>query len=124
MSVMLAAILGGSLYFSMQGAILATNILIGILSINIALVAFYTPIVIGFQKSILMDAKEKLAKIEETSQKVDIRVLILLRVFLLVCVWHLYMMGYVLFAGIAGTTAVISLLISVFRAMDMLEIKK
>lgn len=124
MSVILAAILGGSLYFSMQGAILATNILIGILSINTALVAFCTPIVIGFQKSILMDAKEKLAKIEETSQKVDIKVLILLRVFLLVCVWHLYMIGYVLFAGIAGTTAVISLLISVFRAMDMMEIKK
>lgn len=124
MSVILAAILGGSLYFSMQGAILATNILIGILSINIALVAFYTPIIIGFQKSILMNAKEKLAKIEETSQKVDVKVLILLRVFLLVCVWHLYMMGYVLFAGIAGTTAVISLLISVFRAMDMVEIKK
>lgn len=124
MSVILAAIIGGSLYFSVNGLLWATQIIIGILSLNIFLVAVSVSTFMGFQKTLLANPQKRLEELRLTEEKTDVSVLLLLRFFMLACAWHLYTIGYVFFAGIAVTTVTLSILIMTFRALDAVKAKE
>jgi hypothetical protein len=123
-SIITAAVIGGSLYLSLQGAVWATNIILGLLLINVSIVALSISSIAGFQRVFLLNAKDRLEDLDKTWQKTETGVLILLRLFLLLSVWHIYTLGYVFFAGVAGTTVFMSLVITVFRAVDMAKSKE
>jgi len=116
MSVILAAIIGGSLYLSVHGALWATHIIIGILSLNILLVSFSVTIFMGFQKTLLANPDKRLEELRVANS--NIPELFLLRLFMLACIWHLYTIGYVFFAGIAVTAVTLSILVMTFRSID------
>jgi hypothetical protein len=122
--VILALLIASSLYLSMGGAIWATNIIIGILVLNITLVVLSITTVVGFQKTILMNAEKRIGELDSYAEKMDTSTLLLLRVLLLLGVWHLYTLGYILFAGIAGTTVIISIIIMLFSSLDVSKDKK
>lgn len=123
-SIITAAVIGGSLYLSLQGAVWATNIILGLLLINVSIVALSISSIAGFQRVFLLNAKDRLDDLDKNWQKTETGVLILLRLFLLLSVWHIYTLGYVFFAGVAGTTVFMSLIITVFRAVDMAKSKE
>lgn len=123
-SIITAAVIGGSLYLSLQGAVWATNVILGLLVINVSLVALSISSIAGFQRIFLLNAKDRLEDLDKSWQKTETGVLILLRLFLLLSVWHIYTLGYVFFAGVAGTTVFMSLVITVFRAVDMAKSKE
>lgn len=123
-SIITAAVIAGSLYLSLHGAVWATNVILGLLVINVSIVALSISSIAGFQRVFLLNAKDRLEDLDKTWQKTETGVLILLRLFLLLSVWHIYTLGYVFFAGVAGTTVFMSLVITVFRAFDMAKSKE
>ena len=118
-SIITAAVIAGSLYLSLHGAVWATNVILGLLLVNVCIVALSISSIAGFQRVFLLNAKERLEDLDKSWQKTETGVLILLRLLLLVSVWQIYTLGYVFFAGVAGTTVFMSLVITVFRAVDM-----
>lgn len=122
--IIVAIIIAGSLYLSMAGALWATNVIIGILVLNIFLVLYSITIVAGFQRTLLKNPEKRIEELKASAERIDTGTLVLLRIFLLVGVWHLYTLGYVLFAGVAATTVTISILVAFFRSIDMIEDKK
>lgn len=122
--IIVASVIAGSLYLSMGGALLATNIIIGILCLNVFLVIYSIAIVVGFQKTLLKNPEKRIEELKAFTERSDARTLILIRILLLLGVWHLYTLGYVLFAGITATTVIISIMIVLFRSIDMIEEKK
>jgi hypothetical protein len=123
-SIITAAVIGGSLYLSLHGAVWATNVILGLLAINVSIVALSISSIAGFQRVFLLNAKDRLEDLDKSWKKTETGVLILLRLFLLLSVWHIYTLGYVFFAGVAGTTVFMSLVITVFRAVDMAKSKE
>ena len=123
-NIIVATVIAGSLYLSMGGALWATNIIIGILCLNVFLVLFSIVIVVGFQKTLLKNPEKRIEELKAFTERSDARTLILIRILLLLGVWHLYTLGYVLFAGITATTVIISIMIVLFRSIDMIEEKK
>jgi len=122
-SVIVAAAIGCSLYFSMNGALWATQVIIAILAMNVFLVLYSLVLTIGFQRTLLQNPQKRIEELDVASAKMDVPVILLLRVFLLICVWHLFTLGYVFFAGMAATTVGISMLITVFRSIDAIGTK-
>jgi hypothetical protein len=122
--IIVASVIAGSLYLSMSGALWATNIIIGILCLNVFLVIYSIAIVVGFQKTLLKNPEKRIEELKAFTERSDARTLILIRILLLLGVWHLYTLGYVLFAGITATTVIISIMIVLFRSIDMIEEKK
>ena len=122
--IIIAAVILGNLYLSIGGYLWATNAIIAILALSAALVLYSIAIVVGFQKTILMNSEKRIEELKTYAEKVDTRTLFILRAFLLLCVWHIYTLGYVLFAGIAGTTVTISIVVMLLRSIDMAEGKK
>jgi hypothetical protein len=117
-NVILALLLGGSLYYSLAGVAFATNIIIVILLLSVVLTTYSIVILGGFHRTILMSAQEHLELINTASTKTNFPVIILLRGLLTACVWHLYTLGFVFFAGVAATTVTISLVITIFMMID------
>ena len=122
-SVIVAAIIGSSLFFSLNGAIWATYVIIGILCLNVSLVFYSLALTTGFERTLLQNPQKRIEELDASAAKTDFPVILLLRVFLLVCVWHLFTIGYVFFAGIAATTVGISLFITIFRSIDAIGTK-
>lgn len=122
--IIVAVIIAGSLYMSMAGALWATNVIIGILVLNVFLVLYSITIVAGFQRTLLKNPEKRIEELKASAERIDTGTLVLLRIFLLVGIWHLYTLGYVLFAGVAATTVTISILVAFFRSIDMIEDKK
>jgi hypothetical protein len=117
-SIILAAILGGSLYLSLHGALWATHVIIFFLTLNVVLVAYSMTVVAGLQRTLLLNAEKRIEELDKMAINTDVPVMLLLRVFLLVCVWHLYTLGYAFFAGVAATTVLISVLVTLLRSID------
>lgn len=122
--IIVALLIAVSLYLSVGGALWATNFILFLLGVNVALVLYSISIVAGFQKTLLMNPEKRIEELKAYAEKVDTKTLLLLRGFLLLCVWHIYMIGYLLFAGIAGTTVTISIVIMLLRSIDMAERKE
>lgn len=118
-SIIIAAILGGSLYLSANGVLWATNVIIVMLSLNVFMIVLSSSVVAGMQRSMLLNAENRIKQLDETLSKTNVPVLFLTRLFLVVCVWHLYTLGYLFFAGIAATTVSMSLLVLLFRSFDV-----
>lgn len=121
--IIVAAILAGSLYLSMAGFLWATNVIIGVLALNILFVLYSVSIVAGFQRTLLKNPEKRIEELNVSAERSDAKTILLLRFFLLVGVWHLYTLGYALFVGIAATTVTISILVAFFRSVDMIEEK-
>lgn len=122
--IIVASLIAGALYLSMGGALWATNFIIGILSINVFLVLYSITFVAGFQKTLLKNPEKRIEELKASAERNDAGTIILVRILLLLGVWHLYTLGYILFAGIAATTVIISILVAMFRSIDMIEEKK
>lgn len=122
--VILALVIAASLYLSTGGALWATNIIIGILTVNVVLVVLSITTVAGFQKTLLMNPEKRIKELKSHAERVDVETLLLLRIFLLLGIWHLYTLGYVLFAGVAVTTVTISIIVMLFRSFDMAQEKE
>ena len=122
--IIVASLIAGSLYLSMGGTLWATNFILIILGISTALVIYSIALVVGFQKTLLMNPEKRIEELKAYAEKVDTKTRLLLRGFLLLCVWHIYTLGYVLFAGIAGTCVTISIAVMLLRYIDMAEGKK
>jgi hypothetical protein len=120
-SVIIAAIIGGSLYLSAQGMFWATNVIFCILILNVLLILYSVSVTTGLQRTLLMNAEKRIQELDESLGKMNMPAIFLIRVFLLLCVWHLYTLGYIFFAGVAATTVTMSLLIMVFRSLDSSE---
>jgi hypothetical protein len=123
-SIITAAVIGGSLYFSLSGALWATHVIMFILGLNVILVLYSVSIVAGLQRTLLRNPEKRIEELRASAKRIDLGTLILLRIFLLVCAWHVYSLGYILFAGITFTTVTISLVISLLRAVDSIEEKE
>ena len=106
--VILSIILACSLFFSIEGFVFGTYILITILSLNVVLVAFSATVLMGLQVYMLENSGNFLANIK-AKDKGDHVFKFIIRLMLLVSVWHLYTVGYVFFSGVAATTVLISL---------------
>lgn len=119
-----ALLIVSSLYLSMGGALWATNFVLFLLGLNVVLVLYSIVFVAGFQKTLLLNAEKRIEELKAYAEKVDTKTLLLLRGLLLLCVWHVYMLGYAVFAGIAGTTVTISILVMLLRSIDMVERKE
>lgn len=117
-SAIIAAIIGGSLYLSLGGTLWATQILIGLIVINISLVLLSVATVIGFQKTMLMKSEKRLAELKENSDRIDVGTVLLLRILILFGVWHIYTLGYIFFAGIAATTVCLSIVIMLLQKLE------
>lgn len=124
MPIIVAAVIAASLYLSANGVLWAAQLLIAILATNILLVIYSIAFLGGFQKTMLKNSEKRIKELEEAYERHDHRTVILIRLLLLIAVWHLYTLGYVLFAGVAGTTVAISLLVALLRSIDMAEEKK
>jgi hypothetical protein len=101
-----AAIVSFSLYLSLQGIISGTYILLFILGINVFLVLYTASLlsVLYITKTTDDQLQNSLIKGNE-----DISLKIILRLMLLISVYHIYTLGYVFFAGAATITVLISL---------------
>lgn len=119
-----ALLIVSSLYLSMGGALWATNFILCLLGLNVVLILYSIVFFAGFQKTLLMNAEKRIEELKAYAEKVDTKTLLLLRGLLLLCVWHVYMLGYAVFAGIAGTTVTISILVMLLRSIDMVERKE
>jgi hypothetical protein len=118
-SIILAALLGASIYFSMQGVVFATNFLIAFLMLNVTLITYSIVVTNGLQRTLLLNAEDRIEQLDKRLSKRDVPVIILLRLFTLLCVIHIYSLGYYFFAGIAGIVTAISILVIFLQALDM-----
>jgi mannose/fructose/N-acetylgalactosamine-specific phosphotransferase system component IID len=117
-SIILAAFVSVALYFSLQGAIWGTYAILFVLSLNVFMIIFGVSLLTGLQRTYLLGAKERLKDLDETDAKTNSSAVFLVRIILLACVWHVYTLDYVLFAGIAATTVVTSLLVLFIKIFD------
>jgi hypothetical protein len=101
-----AAIVSFSLYLSLQGIISGTYILLFILGVNVFLVLYTASLL-----SVLYITKSKDEQFQNSLIKgnEDISLKIILRLMLLISVYHVYVLGYTFFAGAATVTVLISL---------------
>jgi hypothetical protein len=117
-SIILAAFVSVALYFSLQGAIWGTYAILFVLSLNVFMIIFGVSLLTGLQRTYLLKAKERLKDLDESDAKTNSSAVFLVRIILLACVWHIYTLDYVLFAGIAATTVVTSLLVLIIKIFD------
>lgn len=117
-SIILAAFVSVALYYSLQGAIWGTYAILFVLSLNVFMIVFGVSLLTGLQRTYLLKAKERLKDLDETDAKTNSSAVFLVRIILLACVWHIYTLDYVLFAGIAATTVVTSLLVLIIKIFD------
>jgi hypothetical protein len=115
-SILTAATIATSLYFSMQGAMAATYIIIALLGMNIMLVTFSSATLVGMRKHMLKNPENYLKKTLENREDPLIHVLI--RLMLLVGVYQVFLLGYVFFAGAATVSLTISIIAGVWEWFD------
>lgn len=118
MTLILAAAISASLYFSLQGVIAGTYFLLFVLGLNVLMVSYSATVFAGLYRHIMKNSDEylqtALAKRTDTNEGIQF----LIRAMLLVSVYHVYTLGYVFFAGVASVTVVISLVSTVLNAFE------
>jgi hypothetical protein len=118
-SVILAAFIATSLYFSLQGVVWGTYAILFVLSLNVIMVVFAMSILTGLQRTYLMEADKRIKELNEADANTNAPAVFLVRLILLACVWHIYTLDYVLFAGISGVTVITTLLSLSFKVFDV-----
>jgi len=106
--VFVALVIVSSLYFSMQGVMIATYVILALLIIHIifALVSF--SVIAGMIKHMLKNSDVYLQKIINNPS--DPLTITLVRLLLLVSTYHIFLLGHVFFAG--AMTSVLGISIS------------
>ncbi len=113
-----AAVITVSLYFSLQGVITGAYILLCLLGLNIMLVSYSAAVFSGLYKHIMKNSEEYLGTILNKETNKDAKLKFIVRLMLLLSVYHIYTIGYVFFAGMAAVTVSISLIGSMLNMFE------
>lgn len=114
--ILTATIMAASIWFSLQGIVSGTYVIITLLGLNIFFVILYAATMLG------ADISKIDFKINETDilkqQTMDLPVMFLVRMMFLAGAWHIYTLGYALLAGAALVTVTINALSIIVLAID------
>jgi hypothetical protein len=99
-SVFTSSIIAIALWFSMQGVLPATYVILGILGLVCFLTVYTAVIATGMMKHILHNAEQYIEAIQEKPLKDDPRLRFLLHLIYFVATYHIFLMGYTFIAGI------------------------
>ena len=111
--ILMAIFIAGSLYFSMEGVIYGTYAILFVLGFNVISITYSSIIFLGLYKYMIRSKK--------TFFQTDLpanKDFILIRFMLIICVYHIYTLGYIFFAGVALVTAVIALFSYIIYMLD------
>jgi len=107
--VIVAMIIAISLLASLQGMIYGTYIIIIMLGLNVGAIILSTSL------SMIRDGANSPYMMENFGS------IILVRIMLLLSIWHIYMIGYTFIAGVAAATVTITILSLIFRKLESLD---
>jgi hypothetical protein len=118
MTLILAITISASLYFSLQGAIAGTYVLLFILGLNVLMVSYSASIFGGLYHCIMKNSEEYLQSVIAKRGENNEGSQFLIRAMLLVSVYHVYTLGYIFFSGVATVTVTIALVSTVLNILE------
>jgi len=114
-SILASIVIAGSIWFSMEGVIAGTYILLFILGTNLLLTSIASAVFIGMKIN-KTDLEEQYAIDDK-----NLNVRFLVQLMLAVGVWHLFQVGYVFLSGVFLVSISISILATIFRFFEKLS---
>jgi hypothetical protein len=114
-----AAIVCLSLHLSLQGIVSGTYVLLFLLGMNVLLVSYSSAVVSGFYRYIFKNSNtDSQLKIILNKKRDSIGLQAIVRIMLLLSVYHVYTIGYIFFAGLAAATVTISFVASLLTIFE------
>jgi hypothetical protein len=109
--VVVAATLAISLFFSLQGAIYGTYVIITMLGLNVGMIIL--------SASLSMTPEVKINSSSMTTHLMEnFGSMLLVRLMLLLSIWHIYTIGYTFIAGVATVTVLITIFSMIIRKLE------
>jgi hypothetical protein len=106
-----------SLWLSISGEILGTYFILGLLGINVGLVIWNTSTTMGLLNTLLKTSSDQ--NEQEKTKSQDQVISLFIQLMMLACVWHIFTLEtYVFFSGVATVTALITVLVTVFKLLE------
>jgi hypothetical protein len=122
MKILTALVISYSIHISIDGVVAGTYIILALLGMNVFLTVYSASVLMGTFVYILKNPDMSADILTKNSVSDEMGLQLLIRLMLLACVYHIYSLGYHLFAGIALTTVFISVLSNIVQLFMNQEI--
>jgi hypothetical protein len=106
-----------ALWFSMQGVLPATYIILGILGLVCFLTVYTSVVTIGMIRHIVYNPDQYIEALQERAAKDDPKLRILLHLIYFVATYHIFLLGYSVMAGAVAASVSIVLFSTIVEAM-------